>query len=318
MSLFGKLFTGLVLLLTLGAIVAVLALLAIDRLTDRPVVMRTWQVPITTTAPTHARLDISTGDVSVGGALPAAAPIDPQLLAQGETVMSDNAHIATRFQTAGDGGRLDLSASDRTFVPGWLDWARSSGSQSWDVALNPAVVRSVEMHVDRGSVRLDLSELPVSGFTIRVGVGDVDLTVGDQADLSATGTVQVGIGRTTIHLPDDLPVNVEYAGGGESVQTDGDVVTTPDGFVNGAWQHRQPSATTGAQVVISLDMGVGDLALVTTRRTGSPPDQPAATPAAPTPAASPITSSPLPLGNGGMAHDVDSVRADRRRSIASA
>ena len=318
MSLFGKLFTGLVLLLALGAIVAVLALLAIDRLTDRPVVMRTWQVPITTTAPTHARLDISTGDVSVGGALPAAAPIDPQLLAQGETVMSDNADIATRFQIAGSGGRLDLSASDHTFVPGWLDWARSSGSQSWDVALNPAVVRSVETHVDRGSVRLDLSELPVSGFTIRVGVGNVDLTVGDHADLSATGTVQVGIGRTTIHLPDDLPVKVEYAGGGESVQTDGDVVTTSDGFVNGAWQHRQPSAVTGGQVVISLDMGVGDLALVTTRRTGTPPHQPAATPAAPTPVASPIARYPVPLGNAGMARGVDSVRADRRRSIASA
>lgn len=313
MSLFGKIFTGLVLLLALGAIAAVLGFLAIDRLTDHPVVMRTWQVPITATAPTDALLDVATGDVTVGGALPAAAAIDRTLLAQGETVMSDNTRIATPFQVAGGSGHLNLSASDHTFVPDWLDWARSSGSQRWDVALNPAAVRSVETRIDRGSVRLDLRDLPVSAFSVRVGVGDVDLAVGDHAGLIVSGTVHVGVGRTTIHLPDDVPVMVTYAGGGVSVQTDGDLMTTPDGFVNGAWQNQQPSATTG-RVVIALDMGVGDLVLVTTHQTGSVSDHPTATPSA----TAPNPGRSTPSGIAGLARDVDRRRNDGRRSITCA
>jgi hypothetical protein len=145
----------------------------------------------------------------------------------------------------------------------------------WDLTFSDALPLVMHVTLGAGENQLSLADLDVRSLSLEAGAGevtvdlggsleelDVEAGVGDlQINLSAEGrtasldgTIQGGVGSTTVVLPDDVGVRVQVQQGLGSVNAagfnqDGDVYT------NDAYEESEVS------IDLRIDSGVGEVTL---------------------------------------------------------
>ncbi len=97
-------------------------------------------------------------------------------------------------------------------VPGEIDVRIAQGVR-WDVVLDQGAKQ----------IGLDLRAGPLHSVTLNGGADQADLRLPapDGADAPAVTHIVAGLGRASVHVPDGLPVQVEFAAGAGTAVLDG-------------------------------------------------------------------------------------------------
>jgi predicted membrane protein len=105
-----------------------------------------------------------------------------------------------------------------------------------------------------GESRLNVADLVLTALSIELGAGDslVDLFADREDDLEVS--IQGGVGRLTVMLPDDVGARVQVAGGLGSVNASG-LQVEGDAYVNDAYGRSE------ATIRIDIDGGIGEVDL---------------------------------------------------------
>lgn len=93
-----------------------------------------------------------------------------------------------------------------------LPWAACNGATEWQIHLNPTVSSDITAHSDGGNIKVDLTDMAITGVSVDTGGGNIDLVL-------PTGTAQfnvvakTGAGNVTVHIPSDIAVSIQVTTG---------------------------------------------------------------------------------------------------------
>ncbi len=88
----------------------------------------------------------------------------------------------------------------------------NSGSESWDLGLNPAVPVRLSVNSGVGNTTLDLNALNVPQVDVDAGVGNVTVTLPAHAG-SVSSTINGGVGTLTVLIPQGVPARIRLSSG---------------------------------------------------------------------------------------------------------
>jgi hypothetical protein len=169
-----------------------------------------------------AEIDI---DFSVGEAFIAALPAESDLLMSaelrhiGEIELVDEGETQ-RYITLKQ--RVKASKAGRSIQQGLRALADRQNLR-WDVMLSPAVPLVLDVDGGVGPSELDLSGLQLRSLNADTGVGELTLTLPVQSDMFEA-TLDGGVGRTRIYIPDGTAAMLDIDGGVGAVE-----ITVPPG-----------------------------------------------------------------------------------------
>jgi len=110
--------------------------------------------------------------------------------------------------------------------------------------------------LDVGTSIVDLRGVDVRGLEITTGLGDAAIDLSGPRTADMKGSIQTGVGETTIRLPERTGVRVTGADAGfGELYADGFMLDGRD-YVNASWDEPGP------KMLIYLQRGVGDVRLV--------------------------------------------------------
>jgi hypothetical protein len=123
---------------------------------------------------------------------------------------------------------------------------------TWNLNLNDEIPIDLSVNSGASDTNLDLKGLKLSGLDVDAGVGNVTIDLGGKWEESFDVTLEMGVGKSTIILPDDVGVKIIATKGIGNADFVG-LISKGDGvYVNEAFED--------ADVIINLetDMGVGE------------------------------------------------------------
>jgi hypothetical protein len=131
---------------------------------------------------------------------------------------------------------------------------RSVGDQArtyWKLEISDDVPAHLVLDIGVGESHINLADALVEQLDIDAGVGEVVIDIARvRRDLAVD--VESGVGSVAINVPDDVGVRVDCDRGIGSFHYSG-LTRTRNGYVNAAY------GTSGSQITITIDSGVGDV-----------------------------------------------------------
>jgi hypothetical protein len=145
----------------------------------------------------------------------------------------------------------------------------------WDMRFNDDVAMQLDIRLGLGQANLDLGSLTLTRLDIDTGAGQLDLNlvgspleniildagVGDvRVDMSGAWSqdvnvnIDTGVGELTLILPQDTAVSVEVEGGIVDINA--------DGFSRSNGRYTNDAQRGGAEIVIRIDAGIGEINLL--------------------------------------------------------
>jgi len=126
----------------------------------------------------------------------------------------------------------------------------------WQLRLADGVPINLCLALDVGTSIVDLRGVDVRGLEITTGLGDAAIDLSGPRTADMKGSIQTGVGETTIRLPERTGVRVTGADAGfGELYADGFMLDGRD-YVNASWDEPGP------KMLIYLQRGVGDVRLV--------------------------------------------------------
>lgn len=131
----------------------------------------------------------------------------------------------------------------------------NGGDYKWDVKLNDKVAQDFEFAIGVGVTKLDLSTVNIRSLDVKMGVGDVNLSLRGKPAKDYTVLIKGGVGKAEIKLPKDIGVFATVTGGLGGVDTVG---MTKDGsqYVNEAYK-KSP-----VTIRLTIEGGIGAIKLM--------------------------------------------------------
>jgi hypothetical protein len=125
----------------------------------------------------------------------------------------------------------------------------------WDLSLNNDVLTDFRLNCGAGQARLELGEVMLSGVTVHMGAGQVDLDLEGHPAHSYSVNVQGGVGQATIRLPRNVGVRAEAHGGLGSISVDG-LTKRGEFYSNDAY------GTAKVNVIVQVEGGIGEIKII--------------------------------------------------------
>jgi hypothetical protein len=124
----------------------------------------------------------------------------------------------------------------------------------WDIRLSEGVPIDLSVALGAGESRLNVADLALTALSVEMGAGDslVDLSGDREDDLEVS--IQGGVGRLTVMLPEDVGARVQVVGGLGSVNAPG-LQVEGDAYVNDAYGRSE------ATIQIDIEGGIGEVDL---------------------------------------------------------
>jgi len=103
----------------------------------------------------------------------------------------------------------------------------------WDLGFTRRIPLDVSVDAGVGKVEVDLSDLKVSGFSLKTGVGEATVTL-PAASGKTSASVEMGIGNITVRVPHGVAAEIDVSRAlctvriDERFVRDGDVYVSPD------------------------------------------------------------------------------------------
>ncbi len=176
------------------------------------------------------------------------------------------------YDIADSVGRLDIRHADSDAIP-IMDEARND----WDLRLNDGVPIDLRVEMGAGDHDLDLEGLVLTELDIKLGAGNMDLTLGDHSELEhveidiGAGDVEIsfkggwkrdtrvsiqgGVGKTSLILPQDIGVRVTATQGIGAIDVSG---LSREG---GAWVNDAYKASSYT-MEINIQAGIGEIQII--------------------------------------------------------
>jgi hypothetical protein len=123
----------------------------------------------------------------------------------------------------------------------------------WEFNLNDEIPIDLTVNSGASETNLDLKGLLLSGLDVHAGVGDVSIDLGGAWAEGFNVSLEMGVGKTTIILPNEVGVKIESTKGLGTAEF-GDLISKGDGvYVNEVYED--------ADVIINIktDLGVGEV-----------------------------------------------------------
>ncbi len=124
----------------------------------------------------------------------------------------------------------------------------------WEVQLNPALPLDLKLDMGAGKAVLDLRGLTLNVVDIAAGAGELQMDLSGAWAQSATITIEGGVGKVTLRLPNAVGVRVEAETGLGRVNANG-LSKNGDSYVNAAY------GTSAVVLAITVEAGVGEVNL---------------------------------------------------------
>lgn len=131
----------------------------------------------------------------------------------------------------------------------------SHTTYKWEVRLNDTLPLDVVAHLGAGEARLNLGTVNLRSLEMNIGVGEVRVDLRGKPSRDYTVSVHGGVGQATIYLPHDVGIIANAHGGIGSINVQGLEKR------GGTWVN---AARENAPVTIHLDVngGVGEIQLI--------------------------------------------------------
>lgn len=153
--------------------------------------------------------------------------------------------------TSGHTARVRL---DSRWTGGWSGgWWR--GGSNWIIGLNPAVEYELDLDTGASDCEFDLRPLHVRSFNLDAGSGRVRLSLPEKGQSRLK--LNAGSGDMDIDVPEGVGVRLEYEAGSGALDVPGLRELSRDG--RDAIYESDAFSTAGDSVTIELDAGSGDV-----------------------------------------------------------
>jgi hypothetical protein len=180
-------------------------------------------------------------------------PVDEGARNEWELAFSPEIPLDMKLQVGAGEGDLDFTGLQLEELD--MELGAGNFSVRFD---EPNEVEMRDLNLDTGA-----SELAVVGvghasprrMTVREGVGDIALDLTGAWARSADVEITAGVGELTLHLPDDVGVQVKIEGGVANVETVG-LWRFEDAYVNDAY------GETEIELDIAVTTGIGQVSLI--------------------------------------------------------
>ena len=125
----------------------------------------------------------------------------------------------------------------------------------WDLRLNEKVPLDVVTELGAGEARMNLGELNLRSVQVHMGVGELRLDLRGKPARDYSVTINGGVGQATIYLPGDVGVVATAVGGIGNISVHG-LEKRGDRWVNAAHEN--------SSVMIHVDVhgGIGEIRLI--------------------------------------------------------
>ncbi len=156
------------------------------------------------------------------------------------------------------GDRLDakLKVSTQGFPFVFVPWIWGPGNRiRWDLAINPTIPVSLEIHSGANDARLDLTDTQVTNLELHTGASATEVYLPAQVENTRV-KIEAGAASVKLHVPEGVAARLEVSGGLLGVDVD-QARFPKDGKV-----YRSPDYdTTPFRVEIKVDAGAGSISL---------------------------------------------------------
>jgi len=188
----------------------------------------------------RVEIDMSAGDLNVG-------PGAEELLEADFSYGSNSSRPQLDYNVSEGQGRLTIRQPESFH-------GRGGGRNTWDLHLSNKVPMELRVEQGAGRAKLTLGGLALSRLDLEIGAGEtiVDLTGDWKNDLTAS--IQGGVGRATVRLPNDVGVRASAQGGIGAIHVHG-LKRDGDAYVNEAY------GKSPVTVKVQVEGGVGEINL---------------------------------------------------------
>lgn len=122
----------------------------------------------------------------------------------------------TKYEKKGDFGQLEISQLSYVSIN-----MISGYRNDWQIGLCDDIPLSLKVDMGVGSMKLVGDDMLFDELTVNVGVGDVVINLQNIKRSSMKLTVNGGVGKARIRLPDDIGIKAKVAGGIGTVVANG-------------------------------------------------------------------------------------------------
>jgi len=176
------------------------------------------------------------------------------------------------YEVIDNAGRLDIRHTGSDTWP-LMDDARNE----WDLRLNDTIPLDLRIEMGAGDHDLDLEGLSITELDIKLGAGDLDLTLGDNPELTrleldiGAGDVEIdfnegweqdtdvsiqgGVGKITLTLPQDTGVRITATQGIGDIDTTG-LIREGGAWINDGYGSQSPT------MEIDIRAGIGEINII--------------------------------------------------------
>ncbi|MFH1085607.1 MAG: DUF5668 domain-containing protein [Chloroflexota bacterium] len=123
----------------------------------------------------------------------------------------------------------------------------------WDVRLSPDLPLALEIEGGVSRSEMNLTGLHLTRLDLNVGVGEVLVTLAEQAPYAAY--IHGGVGRLVVQVPADAPVRIRVDGGLGAVTVDPSLRRDGNSYVTANYRAGQPA------IEVRLDGGIGAIVI---------------------------------------------------------
>jgi hypothetical protein len=192
-----------------------------------------------------AKIDMPAGELTIDGG-------GTQLLDAGFDYTDDMEKPSVSYTVNGKIGRLDISQHERRGI-------HLGGShENWNLKFGDTPME-LEIQMGAGEGHLNFQRIDLSRLRVEAGVGNFIVDLTGERKRNLTADIQGGVGNATIHLPNNVGVQVHASGGIGNIDRRGNWRTEGDGYVNDAY------GKSPVTIRLNAEGGVGNITLILER-----------------------------------------------------
>ena len=125
----------------------------------------------------------------------------------------------------------------------------------WDIHLNDTVPMDVIAHLGAGEARLNLGSVDLRSLEMNIGVGEVRVDLRGKPTRDYNVTIHGGVGQATVYLPHDVGIVANARGGIGNINVRG-LERNGDSWVSAAHEHSPVT------VHVEVHGGIGEIQLI--------------------------------------------------------
>jgi hypothetical protein len=153
-----------------------------------------------------------------------------------------------RYRSAGTAGDLFLEQRGPKFSGG-------NSKNRWDLRFNDKVPLDFRVELGAGEARLNIGSLSLRSVELEMGAGTLRLDLRGSPRQDYSVRVRGGVGEATVYLPKDIGISATASGGIGEVSVSG-LRKSGDRYVNDAYERE------GVRIRLDIQGGVGSIKLI--------------------------------------------------------